>query len=61
MTAYDVVVPDIRSQLGRKSIGYWDPVFWNKLPKDIKDIDKFSLFLTKWKKLCFTNFKNHPT
>ena len=61
VTANDCVVPDIRSQLGRKSIGYRGPAFWNKLPKVLKDIEKFSLFVSKWKRLCFPNFENHPT
>ncbi len=61
MTAKDVVVPDIRLQLGRKSIGYRGPAFWNKLPKYSKDTEKFSSFVTKWKCICFPNFENHPT
>ncbi len=57
----DVVVPNCKSQISRKSISYRGPKFWNDLPNNIKDIVKFSIFVNRWKAICFPNFVNHPT
>ncbi len=58
---FDLVVPDIRSNVGRKSVGYRGPYSWNRLCNELKGKDKFIEFVSLWKRICFSNFENHPT
>ncbi len=58
---FDVMVPDIRSNVGRKGIGFRGPYSWNRLCNDLKMKGKFSEFVSLWKRICFSNFENHPT
>ena len=58
---FDVVVPDIRSNVGRKSMGFRGPYTWNCLRNDLKSKCKFSEFFSLWRRICFSNFENHPT
>ena len=57
----NVIVPLIRTTVGHKSIAYRGPSFWNKLDRDIKIINKYATFTREWRKICCTNFENHPT
>ncbi len=57
----DVIIPDVRSQIGRKSISYRGPSFWNSLPNVLKSLAKFTSFVAEWKRTCLINFENHPT
>ena len=59
-TEYDVAFSDIRSNVGRKSIGFRGPHTWNHLCNDLKCRTKFSEFVSLWKRICFSNFENHP-
>ncbi len=58
---YNVCVPNIRSNIGRKSISFRGPVFWNALPNNLKSQVKFNSFVRPWTDLCKSNFENHPT
>ena len=44
---YDLVITDIRSNIGRKSIGFRGPSKWNGLKNELKCKTKFSEFVNQ--------------
>ena len=58
---YNVVIPDVRSNFGRKSLSYRGPYFWNVLSNDLKNLTKSNSFIHAWVEFCKVNFENHPT
>ncbi len=58
---YNVVVPNVRSNYGRKSMSYRGPYFWNTLSNNLKNLVKFNTFVHAWIEYCKVNFENHPT
>ena len=57
----NLIIPDVRTQLGRKAISFRGPAFWNNILNNLKDIVKYSCFVNPWVKYCISNFENHPT
>ena len=39
-----LIVPDIRSEMGRRSFSFAAPTFWNSLPQHIRSSDSLSVF-----------------
>ena len=48
----NLVVPHTRTKIADKSIAVRGPMLWNKLPREIKDITRPSLFKKKLKENC---------
>ena len=52
----DFIVPYHRLTIGQNSLDHRVAVVWNKLPKEIKDITRYSLFVKQAKRLLISGF-----
>ena len=52
----DFIVPYHRLTIGQNSLDHRVAVVWNKLPKEIKDITRYSLFVKQAKRLLISVF-----
>ncbi len=57
---YDVQVPRVKTTLGQKAFSYIEPVTWNKLKADLKEIVKLDKFKLELKRSSYV-LDNHPT
>ena len=55
----NIIVPDIRTNLGRKAYSYRRPVFWNGIENDLKLIQSKNSFKTEYIKFLLRDV-NHP-
>ena len=57
---FDVEIPRVNSNIGRKAISFTGPQTWNRLKRELKEISNFNSFKSKLKKIEAI-FDNHPT
>ena len=57
---FDVEIPRIHTNVGRKAFAYYGPVTWNSLLRDLKETVNVNSFKSKLKKADII-FDNHPT
>ena len=55
----DVIVPNNRMAIGRKSFAYKGPVFWNSLKTELKNIETVNGFKNAYVKELLREV-NHP-
>ena len=56
----NLLLPDIRTDIGCEAFSYSDPNFWNCLPVELKRIEKLVTFRYVLEKYSHI-FDNHPT
>ena len=54
-------VPKYKTVMGSKAISVRGPKFWNDIPKDLKETEKYSRFSNAYKSHITQVWDNHPT
>ena len=57
---FDVEIPRVNSNIGRKAISFTGPNTWNRLKRELKETTNINSFKNKPKKTDVI-FDNHPT
>ena len=60
-TTNHMMVPNHRTMMGGKAIAVRGPKFWNSLPNDIKQLNKYNPFSSAYKSHVTAVWGDHPT